>query len=181
MTQDPGSKQYSLDLGTEGLPISTGLNVKLIAGQYTVAGAGGADVGRFSSNITLGNPLNLTGSGLPSTVNRSAGLTLGWTGGNASDIVEIIGSSSTTTGTGTSTVTDSYTFICTTNAGAGSFTVPASILQQLPATTSAAGGFLEFASAVNPASFVAPLTAGGNIDAGTFLSFVGTGGQAQYQ
>ena len=56
-----------------------------------------------------------------------------------------------------------------------------SVLQQLPATTSAAGGFLEFASAVNPATFVAPLTAGGNIDAGTFLSFVGTGGQAQYQ
>ena len=42
--------------------------------------------------------------GLPTTVTRSAGLTLNWTGGNASDLVEIIGWSSTTTGTGTSAV-----------------------------------------------------------------------------
>ena len=182
-TQDAGSKQYSIDLGTEGLGITTGLNVKLVAGQYTVAGGGGADVGAFNTSVTLGNPLNLTG-GLPSTVNRSAGLTLNWTGGTASDLVEIIGSSSTTTGAGVNLVTDSYTFICTTNAGAGSFTVPASILQQLPAaaaTSTGGGGYLAFASAGTPTTFLAPLRAGGNIDAGVFVSFVGSGALVSYQ
>jgi len=181
--KDAKSFSYSLDLGTEGLPISTGLNVKLVAGQYTVSGAGGNDVGAFSTSLTLGSPLTITG-GLPTTVNRSAGLPIAWTGGLASDLVEIVGSSSSTTGTGATAVTDSWTFICTTNAGAGSFTVPASILSQLPAvaaTSTTGGGFLEVASATNPVTFTAPLKAGGNIDQGTFLSFVGTGGVVSYQ
>jgi uncharacterized protein (TIGR03437 family) len=182
-SQDGDSKQYSLDLGTEGLGLPGGLSVKLVAGQYTITGAGGADVGKFSTSLTLGSPLNLTG-GLPATVNRSAGLTLGWTGGNASDLVEIIGSSSTSTGTGASLVTDSYSFICTTTAGAGSFTVPASVLQQLPAAAAnsvGGGGYLAFASATAPATFTAPLTAGGNVDNSVFLSFVGNAALVSYQ
>jgi hypothetical protein len=182
-TQDPISKQYSISLGTEGITIPGALNAKLIAGQYTVAGAGGADVGKFNAQITLGAPLNLTG-GLPSSVDRSAGLTLNWTGGNASDLVEIIGIASNVTGTGNSAVADSWTFICTTNAGAGTLTVPSSILVQMPAVTASsttASGFLEFASGVSPTTFTAPLTAGGSIDIGTFLSSVGFGGAVTFQ
>jgi hypothetical protein len=111
-------------------------------------------------------------------------LTLNWTGGNPSDLVEIVGSSSTTTGTGASAIYDTWTFICTTNAGAQTFTVPSSILLQLPAiaaSSTTAGGFLEFASAVNPTSFTAPLTAGGSIDSGTFLSLIGYGALVSYQ
>jgi hypothetical protein len=182
-TQDPDTKQYSITLGTEGISIPGGLNVKLGAGTYTVAGAGGADVGKFSTSITLGAPLNLVG-GLPSTINRANGFTLNWTGGNSSDLVEISGASSTTTGTGSSAITDSWTFVCTTTAGAGTFTVPGSITSQLPAvtaTSTGAGGFLSFASSVNPSTFTAPLTAGGSIDSGAFLSLVGYGGIVSYQ
>jgi uncharacterized protein (TIGR03437 family) len=171
-TQDPDTFSYSLNLGTQGIP-----------GLYTIVGGGGKDVGKFSTSLTLGSPLTLLGA-LPNTVTESAGLTLNWTGGNASDLVEIVGSSSTITGTDTNASSDSWTFICTTTAGAGTFTVPASILTQLPKVSAASltgGGFLEFASVVNPSTFAAPLTAGGSIDAGTFLSLVGLGGSVYYQ
>jgi len=183
-TQDPNSLQYSLNLGTEGVAIPGALNAALVAGTYTVAGAGGADVGKFSTSVTLGAPLALAGGGLPGTVNRSAGLTLNWSGGNPSDLVEIIGSSGTTSGTGTSAVTDSWTFICTTNAGAGTFTVPSSILLQLPAISASSttgSGLLEFASAVSPATFSAPLTAGGSVTNSTFAALLGFGSIVSYQ
>ena len=175
---------YSLSIGTEGISIPGGSNGSIVAGTYSLAGGGGKEVGKFSTQITLGAPLTLSAP-LPTTVNRGAGLTLNWTGGNASDLVEVIGSSSTTTGTGASAVTDTWTFICTTTAGKGTINVPSSILTQLPASTVSSngtgGGFLEFASSVNPATFTAPLVAGGNTDFGFFLSLLGTGGQASYQ
>jgi len=177
---------YSLTIGTEGLGINIpgSANGSIVAGTYTLNGAGGKDVGKFSTSITIGAPITLNNP-LPSTVVRSAGLTLSWSGGNASDPVEIIGSASTTTGTGVNTVTDSWTFICTTTAGQGTFTVPPAVLNQLPAVTLGAngvgGGSLEFASSVTPSNFTASLTAGGSIDIGLFLSFLGTGAQVSYQ
>jgi uncharacterized protein (TIGR03437 family) len=176
-TQDPNTFQYSLNLGTEGITIPGGLNAKLLAGTYTVAGAGGADVGTFNTQITLGAPLTLTG-GLPSSITRSAGFTLNWTGGNASDLVQITGTSSTNSGTGSSAITDSWSFICTTTAGVGTFTVGPSVTLQLPATTT---GIVGFGSSVSPATFTASLTAGGSIDAATFLSLVGYGATVAYQ
>jgi uncharacterized protein (TIGR03437 family) len=160
-----------------GLPGGGGAGGTIVAGQYTLNGAGGRDIGKFSAQVTLGAPLTITG-GLPATVNRGAGLTLNWNGGNASDIVEIFGSSSVVSGA-TSTTTS---FICTTTAGQKTFTVPASILTQLPASTT---GALEVISSVNPTSgnglFSAPLVAGGTIDAGFFLGLTGIGGAPTYQ
>jgi hypothetical protein len=165
----------------EGLGISLPgqINFTLPAGSYSLAGAGGNDVGSFNASITIGSPLTVTG-GLPSSVTRSAGLTLNWTGGNPNDMVEIIGGASTSTGSGTSKVTTSTTFICLTTAGAGTFTVPASILTQLPATSGSDVGILEVASGTSN-TFTAPLKAGGSIDSGIFSSFVGTGNTPTYQ
>ena len=103
----------------------------------------------------LASPLTVTG-GLPNSVTRSAGVTLNWTGGNASDLVEIVGSSSTSTGSGTSTVTTTTSFICLTTAGAKTFTVPASVLNQLPANTGTATGLLEIASGNYSTTFSPP-------------------------
>lgn len=164
-----------------GVSIPGQANFSLPAGTYTLSGAGGPDVGSFSTSLTLGSPLVVTG-GLPATVNRGAGLTLNWTGGNASDLVEIIGSSSTTTGTGSSTVTDATTFICTTTAGQKTFTVPASILTALPASTATNPGVLELASGSFSSTFTATLPkAGGSIDAGLFISLLGVGATPTYQ
>ena len=159
---------------TEGLAIPGQASFTLPAGSYTLNGAGGNDVGSFNTSLNLASPLTVTG-GLPNTVTRSAGLTLNWTGGNASDLVEIIGSTSTTSGTGTSAVTSTSTFICLTTAGQKTFTVPASVLNQLPATTSASPGLLEVASGNVSTTFTAPLKADGSQIPSIFGSFVGVG------
>ena len=160
-----------------GITIPGQASFSLVAGTYTLSGAGGKDVGSFSTSLTLGSPLIITG-GLPSTVVRSAGLPLNWTGGLASDMVVIVGLSETTTGTGSSAVTSGAEFICTTTAGTGGFTVPASILTQLPVSTT---GVLEVSSGNSSASFTAPLKAGGSIDAGYFGSYLGIGNVPAYQ
>lgn len=162
---------YSINI--TNLPFLTGgVNGSVVAGTYTIKGAGGKDVGPFSAQVSIGAPLVVTG-GLPTTVARGNGLTLNWTGGNSSDFLEIVGSAST----GSGDVFTSTTFICTTTAGAKTFTVPPTILNQLPASST---GSLTVGSGAFT-SFMAPLTAGGSIDIGFFTGFTGTAGSAVYQ
>jgi uncharacterized protein (TIGR03437 family) len=170
------NNSYSLT-GEEGFSIPGQVSFSLPAGGYTLNGAGGNDVGSFSTSLTLSSPLVLS-SPLPSTVNRSLPLTLNWTGGNASDLVKILGSSSTSTGTGSSKITNSAQFICVTTAGQGTFTVPAAILGQLPATTA---GSLDVASGNQSATFSATLKSNGSAIQSTFGSFLGIGGAPAYQ
>ena len=181
------SNLYSLNISLQATgitipPGSAGIpNASIVPGTYTLKGVGGKDVGGFNAAVTLGTPLTVTG-GLPASITRSAGLTLNWTGGNSTDLVEIFGSAGATSGTAT--------FSCITTAGAGTFTVPASILNQLPAVTTAAisagtsVGFLGVFSGPNPTGsslFSAPLTAGGSISNATFLALLGIENTASYQ
>jgi hypothetical protein len=165
----------------EGISLPGQANFSLPAGDYTLNGGGGVDVGTFNTKMTLSPLLTVTG-GLPNSVTRSAGLTLNWTGGNASDLVEIIGSSSSSTGSGTSTVTTSTTFICLTTAGAKTFTVPASVLNQLPANSGTATGLLEIASGNYSTTFSPTLKTGsGGTIPSFFGNFVGVGNSVTYQ
>jgi uncharacterized protein (TIGR03437 family) len=171
---------YSLS-NIEGLGTIPGqTNFTLPAGSYTLTGAGGNDVGSFSTSLTLGAPLTLSAP-LPTNVVRSSPLTINWTGGIASNMVEIIGGVTTSTGTGSSEVTTTTEFLCVTTAGAGTFTVPASILTQLPATTGSNTGILEVASFNTSATFPATLKADGSTISGTFGSFVGVASTPTYQ
>jgi len=165
----------------EGISLPGQANFSLPAGDYTLNGAGGVDVGTFNTKMTLSPLLTVTG-GLPNSVTRSAGLTLNWTGGNAADLVEIIGSSSTSTGTGTSTVTTTTTFICLTTAGAKTFNVPASVLNQLPANSGTATGLLEIASGNYSTTFSPTLKTGsGGTIPSFFGNFIGLGNSVTYQ
>ena len=156
-------------------------NFSLPAGDYTLNGGGGTDVGTFNTKMTLSPLLTVTG-GLPNSVTRNAGLTLNWTGGNASDLVEIIGSSSTSSGSGTSTVTTTTSFICLATAGAKTFTVPASVLNQLPANSGTATGLLEIASGNYSTTFSPTLKTGsGGTIPSFFGNFVGVGNSVTYQ
>jgi uncharacterized protein (TIGR03437 family) len=171
---------YSLAT-VEGFTVPGLANFTLPGGGYTINGAGGNDIGAFSATINIGSPLTITG-GLPGTVVRNTGLTLNWTGGtNATDPVEIYGGTTTRTGAGASAVITTTTFVCLTMAGQKTFTVPASILNQLPATTGTGDtGSLGVATgAIQP--FSAPLKAGGSIDSGSIISFAGTGAAPKYQ
>jgi uncharacterized protein (TIGR03437 family) len=174
------SNLYTLAIAEQitGLPSGVTLpgipNASIVPGTYTLKGAGGKDVGPFTTSLNLGSLLTITG-GLPTTVNRSAGLTLNWTGGGSTDTVEIFG----TSGTSTSTAE----FICITTAGVGTFTVPASVLNQLPAAGTSSGLLGVFSSPAPSGSslFSAPLTAGGAISNATFLALLGVEGSATYQ
>jgi hypothetical protein len=186
LTETSNVYSLSISLQATGITIPPGEagipNASIVPGTYTLKGAGGKDVGPFNASLTLGTLLTITG-GLPATVTRSAGLTLNWTGGNSTDVVEIFGSSGSSSA--------SASFFCITTAGAGTFTVPASILNQLPAVTvqaitaGTATGSLSVLSSPTPASgsslFSAPLTAGGSISGATFLALLGFEGTASYQ
>jgi uncharacterized protein (TIGR03437 family) len=186
LTETSNIYSLSISLQATGITIPPGSagipNASIVPGTYTLKGAGGKDVGSFSASLTLGTLLTITG-GLPAAVTRNAGLTLNWTGGSSTDLVEIFGSSGTTSA--------SATFLCIATAGTGTFTVPASILNQLPAVTTgaiSAGtgiGYLGVLSSPTPASgsslFSAPLTAGGSISGATFLALLGSEVTASYQ
>ena len=165
---------------TEGFSVPGQLNFTLPAGTYTLNGGGGPDVGSFNVSETLSSPLTVTG-GLPSSVNRGTALTLNWTGGNPSDSVEIVGSSSTTTGTGSNAVTTSVSFICLTTVAPGTFTVPTSVLGQLPASAANSPGLLEVATGNLSSTFTATLPRIGGSVTGVFSNFVGTGAQVTWQ
>ncbi len=170
---------YTLNLGANSTPV-------IAAGKYSLTGAGGADIGPFTANITIDQPLTLTG-GLPSTVNRAQNLALAWTGGGT-DIVLIAGTSSVLiSGTANNGTFNTGTFICTTTADKQTFTVPSSILQQLPATpTGGTGvGTLAVYTTTVPSTgnglFSAPLTAGGTTDFALFTAGIGNTATLAYQ
>jgi uncharacterized protein (TIGR03437 family) len=179
---------YVYTIGTEGITIPGQPNGSILAGTYNLTGAGGTDVGPFNASITIGPPLALNNpSTLPATVTKSAGLTINWTGGNASDAVDIIGLSGTVTGTGDNEITSATEFICTTTAGQKTFTVPSSVLTLLPTITAAqvsagtASGALDVASNVTPVNFNATLKKDGSNIPSTFTYTWLTGGSALYQ
>lgn len=121
--------QYSRTLGnvTTGLPSGTPLF--LSQGPYTVSGTGGAGVGAFSASIVLPDPLVWTNKAAVSTLDRLAGQTVTWTGGDQSGSVVIIGFS-TVKGANAG-----VEFLCSERASAGTFTIPSSVLIALPAQT----------------------------------------------
>lgn len=101
-------------------------------GQYTFTGPGGPDVGSFSGTITVAPELVWTNRESVAVVNRNTPLTVTWSGGEPSTIVTIQGVSTTVTGTTGSVVA----FTCLAKNSDRTFTVPTSILMQLPASTS---------------------------------------------
>ncbi len=95
-------------------------------GTFTFKGSGGADVGPFTSTLTIANPnFNWTNPSAAATLDRTQGLLYTWTGGLPETYVLLGGVS---TGSG---VTAGYS--CKVRVEAGQFTVPSYILLGLPA------------------------------------------------
>jgi uncharacterized protein (TIGR03437 family) len=103
----------------------------LSPGSYNIMGFGGTGtgaVGAFSTNFTVSQPVNWTNQSTTVMVNRTQPLTLNWTGGNANDSDFIIGM-------GVDLPSNSSSiFVCSVPWGSNSFTVPADILANMPAT-----------------------------------------------
>ena len=138
----------------------------LAAGTYTVTGAGGKDVGPFQATIQMAQPLVVTG-GVPTEVDRNVPISITWTGGGTSQVTISGGSSVPAPGnTAANPLIDSGQFSCITTADKGGFTVPASILQQMPVGS----GNVRLSSNYLMNNFTAPLVAGGNLDFGYFYT-----------
>jgi hypothetical protein len=128
-------------------------NTYLSPGSYTFSGPGGTQIGSFSGQLTIATEFVVTNSPAEfKTINRNNSLTVRWTGGEAGTYVTIQGFSFTLDGT----IQTGSMFICIVPVGPGSFTVPASVLQQLPASQVINAGTFNF---VTRGSF--SVTAGG--------------------
>jgi uncharacterized protein (TIGR03437 family) len=115
-------------------------------GTYTVSAPGGTDVPAFNASITIPALPTMTSpppdSATPFSVTRSSGLTVTWSGGLASGVIELEGFSATD-----NTFTNGASFKCSVSAGSGTFTVPPSVLLAIPANNFSG---LDFRPLVNP-------------------------------
>jgi uncharacterized protein (TIGR03437 family) len=144
-----GAKQLaSTQSGSYGAQLATsasGGTLYLDPGGYTVSGPGGADVGNFQAQVTAPPAITWTNAASASSVDRSKGVTVTWTGGDPNGSVIISGSSTLRQGGGA-------LFTCTAPPSAGTFTVPATVTMALPASSS---GALTVMGSSAPASFTA--------------------------
>lgn len=175
---------YSATLYSSGLSsvIPKSGSPTLVQGNYTLAGTGGAGVGAFSAAVSLPSDFTWTNEASITNIQRSSPLNVTWTGGGTG-LVTIIGGVGAQSGGTTASPTYSATaFNCVAPASAGSFTVPANILGQLPAasgdTSGTPLGTLALFAVPDPTTgqgtFNAPLTAGGPIDQGVLIYGIGS-------
>ena len=125
----------------------------LSPGNYTVNGSGGADVGALHAAITVPDPITWTNRDQITIIDRSQGLRLFWSGAAAGQPLTVFGVDSDLP------TNSSAMFLCTTPAGASSFTIPPEVLSAiLPSRPNALASkaviYLELASA--PVPFSAP-------------------------
>jgi uncharacterized protein (TIGR03437 family) len=149
-------------------------------GAFTFSnGVGGSDVGPFTAPFVV-VPLNWTNMNAVSTVSLSARLTVTWSNAAPNSAVTINGTS--TTMYGDQTVVG-Y-FECLAEAAAGTFTVPQTVLQSLPASTIQGYFFplngpatsLSISNATAPTAFSAP-----GLDQGTISLAFTIANSVQYK
>jgi hypothetical protein len=105
-------------------------------GIYRLEGPGGADVGEFAGSFHIAPELVWTNREDLEVVDRSKPITVTWSGGDPTTVVSVSGVSGVVGPTGVTTVS----FVCRVRNSAGEVTVPASILQKLPASARSSQG-----------------------------------------
>jgi uncharacterized protein (TIGR03437 family) len=137
----PGSSLKVPPTPVEGLGVlyAAPLPEPLGAGAYRIRGAGGADVGPFGPvNLQVPALVRVTNRLVNGTVIlRSNPYPIVWTGGGGTDLVVIHGRAYMLGPGMNGPVADpgrfrSMAFLCSANASAGQFLIPAQVLQQLP-------------------------------------------------
>jgi uncharacterized protein (TIGR03437 family) len=101
-------------------------------------GSGGSDIGAFKVSLQMAPPVTWSNMGSISTVTRSSGLMVNWTGGDPTTNVTITGVSIGSFG-GSSTSFVAASFTCQAPASAGTFTVSPAVLLSLPPSISLEG------------------------------------------
>jgi len=120
---------FNLIGGSTPLPGVPALPPFLDPGSFTIRGPGGPDIGSFTASVTFPEPVMWTNRGQLVNITRLQGATLTWSGGDpASQAITIIGGNlDQESGAGAA-------FLCSSELEPRSFTVPASVLNALPAS-----------------------------------------------
>jgi uncharacterized protein (TIGR03437 family) len=124
----PGAQvaQFGASFSGSALPNQTFLD----PGSYTLAAAGGADVSKFQTNVTIPAPFTWTNRDQINLIDRTQPLNIAWSGAAAGQSLAIIGAAVDVP------TNSSDVFICVAPGGATSFTVPAAVLSTMPASRS---------------------------------------------
>ena len=170
------TKIYTATLYDSGILGTGGSGSPTLAqGSYTIAGTGGADIGAFTAKVDFPADLVWTNqNAIADPIPRNTALPILWTGGGTG-LVTITGAGVTVGTPATATI-----FICTAQASAGAFTVPVSVLQQMPVISNSEGsaGTLAVMATSDTSKgqglFSAPLTAGGTTGLSFFTYTIGT-------
>jgi uncharacterized protein (TIGR03437 family) len=175
--RDASTKFYDLTLYSSGFGPPSGTPT-LGQGTYTITGSGGADIGRFTASVDFPGAFSWTNQdNIADPISRSSGLNITWTGGGTG-LVAIAGAALRQTGgTQQNPIYEATLFSCVAQASAGSFTVPSSVLQQLPVVssdmTSGSFGDLSVLAIPDVSKGQGVFSAGGTIDQGFFSYAVG--------
>lgn len=181
-----GSKELTeIKIGTYGAQLGGGSGASaqplfLDPGAYTVTGPGGKDVGPFTATLNIAEPLTWTNKDSITTVVRSAGQNITWSGGDPNSTVTISGSSiqQGTAEDGSDTVGGFFT--CSAPDSAKQFFIPAVVLDSLPASTQNPDIPIPFGSLSVSSNQLATFTASG-IDRGFLFSIVTSSKSVNYQ
>jgi len=133
-------------VGRIGYAADTGAGVAgnwMDPGAYVFTGPGSTAVGSFRGSLIVPTEFVVTNPSAMGTIERAAGLTVTWTGGDPDTLVFITGSSIVSSPTGSLA---GASFQCYASNPAGRFTVPVSVLQQLPASGSISAGNVSIVS-----------------------------------
>ncbi|MBZ5608499.1 MAG: hypothetical protein LAP38_09590 [Acidobacteriia bacterium] len=123
--------------GSIPLPGVQSLPPFLDPGTFKISGPGGKDVGPFQTTFSMGAPVTWTNRDQMAQIDRTQDLTFKWSGGDSSKLVMLAG-------LGADQNTQALAgFFCFVPSTPGSFTVPTSVLGNLPAGgTNALGAVL---------------------------------------
>lgn len=121
-----------------------GTNTFFVDGAYTISAPGGTagaanTFSAFTANATFPPPIVWTDQTTITTVNRSQGLTVNWTGSDPYSFVLIEAS---TTSSDNFDLSVDVSVTCTARASDRTFTIPAYLLSAMPATPSLGAGLL---------------------------------------
>jgi hypothetical protein len=118
-----------INIPLPGLPPITSGTPFLEPGPYALDnGAGGADIGPFTLNVNLPAPISWDNEDQVSTVDRTKGVTIKWSGGDPSTVVGVAGVATVIQGT----VSITGLFVCTEKVSAGQLVIPPFITLNMP-------------------------------------------------
>jgi uncharacterized protein (TIGR03437 family) len=185
--RDSATNTYSASLSGTSNPLAPPPPAVIVAGTYGLAGPGGGDVRSFTASVNAPGGFVWSNQDAIAEVDRSRSLPIAWSGA-PSGSVSIVGMAGQQAGgTDQNPIYDVAVFACLAPASAGQYTVPTSVLQQLPAAAfDLTGGGLGMLIVMaqpdaNAGKFDAQLTAGGAVDGARFTYEIGSAKTISYR